>query len=374
MKKTIAKMLVFSVTVTLPFMAGNIVYTPADEEIKVTLEEKIENEIENHTTDIPQNIECKLNAYGISDENIKNIPEEIIHKIEESNGSIKVEVQYYGCKDSENASDADNSEVDENFYEFQQKLENETADDEMYETVCMIPMTEDEVNEVVDFSEDKVNEGNSSSVMSSFCKNAYADGYEDVAVDNYDGVVQVVMLMTYGRPLSNGLRTVSVYEYAEWVKRPKYTGEDVLGITFPTTVLVDKETLGRQYTYQYKDHSNPGIYVYFNHSASLSKLPVKYNNEAVAMTADLANDTASATAQKHCLAIWVDGIVSDRSVKYVNAVGHYFHKVKKISNKTTVVLGVNSNSGGYIQAYNTSSRESLLHEVPNNPVCAIRFK
>lgn len=176
MKKTIAKMLVFSVTVTLPFMAGNIVYTPADEEIKVTLEEKIENEIENHTTDIPQNIECKLNAYGISDKNIASIPEGVIDNIEDNIGNV-------------NAASAGNS----------------------------------------------------------FCQNVYADDMIDKRQDNYDGLLQVTILITYGKSLDNDL-------------------------------------------------------------------------------------------------------------------------------KTTVVLGVNTQGAGYIQAYNSTTLESKLYEMPNNPVCAIRFK
>ena len=367
MKKTIAKMLVFSVTVTLPFMAGNIVYTPADEEIKVTLEEKIENEIENHTTDIPQNIECKLNAYGISDENIASIPEGVIDNIEDNNGNVKVDVAYYGCKYTEEQGD------DENFYEFQQKLEGELLDEEQYETECLVPLTEEEVNEEFDFSENTGNV-NEASAGNSFCQNVYADDMIDKRQDNYDGLLQVTILITYGKPLDNGLKTVSVYEYAEWLKRPKYTGEDVLGISFPAGVLVDRATLGREYRYQYKDHSNPGIFLYFDYKASTSQLPVKYSNNAVAMTVDLANDTKSATAQNHYLAIWVDGIVSDKGIKYVNAVGQYFHKVKKISNKTTVVLGVNTQGAGYIQAYNSTTLESKLYEMPNNPVCAIRFK
>lgn len=368
MKKLIARVMVFCLTVTIPFLTGDLLEASANDKERVTLEYKIEHEIKNDTTDVPANIERKLNAYGISDENIEHIPDKVINNLKENNGNGTIDVRYYGSKSSDEQAE------EENYYEFQQRLEESAGEltDEMYETECLVPLTEEEVNKIFNFSESTKDEGHLST-GNQFCQNVYADGMEDQTEDDYDGLVQVYIMITYGKPLSNGLKTVSVYECAEWLKRPKYTGEDVIGITFPEGILVDKETLGREYRYQYKDHSNPGIFQYFDCKADTSKLPVRYNNCAVAMTADLANDTKSAMAQKHFLAIWVEGIVSNKGTKCVNASGHYFHKVKKISNKTTVVIGVN-HGGGYINAYNSTSCDSVLHEVPNNPMCLIRFK
>lgn len=367
MKKIIARVMVFCMTVTIPFLTGDLLEASAHDKEKVTIGDKIENEIKNDTTDVPENIERKLNAYGISDENIEHIPDKVIDNLVENNGNGIIDVRYYGSKSSD-------EQDEENYYEFQQRLEESEDElvEEVYETQCLVPLTEEEVNEIFDFSESTEDEKHIS-MGSLFCQNVYADGMTDQTEDTYDGLVQVCIMITYGKTLSNGLKTVSVYECAEWLKRPKYTGEDVIGITFPEGVLVDKETLGREYRYQYKDHSNPGIFQYFDYKADTSKLPVKYNNCAVAMTADLADDTSSAVAQNHFLAIWVEGIVSNKGTKCVNATGHYFHKVKKISNKTTVVLGVNQ-GGGYINVYNSTACDSVLHEVPNNPMCLLRFK
>lgn len=362
MRKKLFKVLTFIAVINLPFLTVDTFY--ANEREKMTFDKMIEKNMDKHTTHINKNIEKKLNAYGLSDDNINEMPESFVKKIEENNGNISVDVKFYGCVEEETENCTNETQEESVSENVEQVMENDD----------LVELSEEEINMVINncYSEDNTSNSIVSEVASGFVQTAYAASNEDEKEWDYDGVVEVYICMTYGTPASNGTRTVDVYTQAEWLEEPSKRGEDVLDITFDQDVSFDKDSLKGSYTYQNVDHSNPGILITTDESVSSSKLPMSCKQGAAWIKFNLVDDKSWAKAKKHKITLSATGIVSSSCTTCVQATATYWHKTTSISKDTTVEFSA-SNEGVGITVYTTLSKETKLKSMPNGAIATLFF-
>ena len=359
MKKNLLKILVFVAAVNLPFISVDTFY--AEEREQMTFDKMIEENMDKNATDINKNLEKKLNAYGISDDDINDMPDSFIEKIEENNGNIDVDIKFYGCiaEDEEDNISTTQTENDEQIVE----MDN------------LVELSDDEVDMIIaqSYSEDNADTSIGSELATGFMTNAYALGIEDEKEWKYDGIVEVYVCMSYGTVASNGTRTVETYAQAEWLKEPSKRGEDVLSISFQNDVVVDDSYSSGTYTYQNVDHSNPGILVKTNVKVPKSKLFVDGRMSSAYIKLNLVDDKSYAMAKKHLITLHTRGIVTNKSTQCVKAVATYWHKTTDISKTTSVDFTASSNGVG-VTAYTTVSRGTRLKAMPNPAKSIIYFK
>ena len=373
-KRYLFKLAVFIAAVNLPFITVDLTMANEKESKKITYDSLIQYNLENDTTGINRNVERKLNAYGITDEQITRIPQDYLENIYEQNGNITVEKKYYGyvSQEEDKLIEEDINDSNLNMVE----ADSIIIDGEEYESGKLVELTEEEIDEVINEKyNDEYNKVYKNDKMN-FVNTAYASNvskYEDTQPWKYDGELEVCEIITYGPPTDNGLRTIDVYAMAEWIKEPKHRGEDVLGIVLhPDTMILD-ETIQRSYTFTYMDFSNPGIIVPFPQNVSKSKLPVECCGNAFFVKFNLADDKSHAYARNHVITLRAMGMVINTNTKYTWANAYYWHKKTKISSSTGVQFSATSQGYG-ISVYTTPELKTVVAHNSPPPYVRIVFK
>lgn len=358
MKKKIWKRVIPASMVCLLLNISVGIIDSVGAESTYTLNEYLQSQINNHSTELDVKTESDLNAQGIFDTEIEQLSADVLNSIEDGD-DYYISVDYYsetlidkeeGKSSLDKMSDTSVDRlVNDKYGHLESNQKRIKLDGQKY------------ILDYNDGSIEKESNKDESTPLSKVKKlyfnkiNAATDsGYTD------SGKVKRVLVATH----PSGKDYIQCSLVYTWVESPKYTLTDEMCMYVKNGTPV-YSTVSTSYSFNelayYGTTAN-------EHSYKITNVECVKNNYGVAIKQDLKTSVEGAIYSDHSLAIsYRANIDNQKSWKYVEVNGQYYHQQTVLSVDPTLSLGVD----GSISL--SASISSKFQELTNPPQVFVYF-
>lgn len=347
------KTLVAIVTVTALSVSQTYAGTPTIEDGDIVMESYdtfIQEEMDDNSTDLDNDLEQELNSQGILDSQIESWSDETIEKINESD-DVSVEVMYFNEEDDGELSELSDEEV-EKFFE---KVYDENLDSDLHD------------GQYVEFEDDReeiIDDNNSVLAMFGLEETVYgADDSMNGTVKSSSGMLKCDIVVVKDKGKKN---YIDVFQESTWLSQPKYTMTDYMGVTsYGLDTFMDYNCCHyADYTFTENSVQPGGRLVQFNEKTH-SK-PVVDDDCGVCTYVNLCDDIPGIAYRNHTILLYGEFHVNNYNTTdgRINFKFRYYHQQKKLSNNISVTPAITT-SGLSLSLSNGISVDKYYHRMIN---------